>query len=224
MQRHEQIIELSNHVKNKLKQHQYLPTSSSFINSSDEFIEVDSIYDGHDSLVTTSEPINRNRSETFTTYQVKELSDSFFTLGKTNQPANNSLLLETYTKQQICQQCIHRDRIIHYERQRLLRLYDENKQLHEQLNSSLLLNHQYETDIQNMKHHLKKVNGHLYDYRLNYDQLKQKLMSENKRDEEKIEHEDKQESTMEHLKRLRYEVNMYNRLIAAKQQQEYKRI
>jgi hypothetical protein len=47
MQRDEQIIELSNHIKNKLKQHQYPPASTSFINSSDEFIEVDST-DGED--------------------------------------------------------------------------------------------------------------------------------------------------------------------------------
>lgn len=42
MQRHEQIIQLSNHVKNKLKQHNQLPASSSFIESSDEFIEITS--------------------------------------------------------------------------------------------------------------------------------------------------------------------------------------
>lgn len=42
MQRRDQIIQLSDHVKNKLKQHQYPTIQSSFINSSDEFIEVDS--------------------------------------------------------------------------------------------------------------------------------------------------------------------------------------
>lgn len=45
MQRHEQIIQLSNHVKNKLKQHQHLSSSPSFIDSSDEFIEVASTID-----------------------------------------------------------------------------------------------------------------------------------------------------------------------------------
>ena len=45
MQRHEQIIQLSNHVKNKLKQHHRLPGPSSFIESSDEFIEITSTDD-----------------------------------------------------------------------------------------------------------------------------------------------------------------------------------
>jgi len=45
MQRHEQIIQLSDHVKNKLKQYQYLTATSSFINSSDEFVEINSTDD-----------------------------------------------------------------------------------------------------------------------------------------------------------------------------------
>jgi hypothetical protein len=48
MQRHEQIIQLSDHVKNKLKQYQYPPAASSFVNSSDEFIEVNSSIDDDD--------------------------------------------------------------------------------------------------------------------------------------------------------------------------------
>ncbi len=42
MQRHEQIIKLSDHVKNKLKQQKYSSMPSPSINSSDEFIEIDS--------------------------------------------------------------------------------------------------------------------------------------------------------------------------------------
>jgi hypothetical protein len=45
MQRHESIIQLADHVKNKLKQHQQLPAASPFINSSDEFIEINSTDD-----------------------------------------------------------------------------------------------------------------------------------------------------------------------------------
>ncbi len=40
MSHHEQVIQLSNHVKNKFKKHQYAPISSPLINSSDEYIEV----------------------------------------------------------------------------------------------------------------------------------------------------------------------------------------
>jgi hypothetical protein len=42
MQRHEQIIKLSDHVKNKLKQQKYSSIPSPSINLSDEFIEIDS--------------------------------------------------------------------------------------------------------------------------------------------------------------------------------------
>jgi hypothetical protein len=173
----------------------------------------------------TSDHVNRARGETFTTYQLNQPSQSFFTAGKSKQLVNVSMHhpADKLTKQPHCQECIHRDRIIQYDRQRLLRLYDENRQLHEQLRSSASLTRQYENDIQKMKQHLKKVNAQLYEYHLSYDQLKQTIALEKKRDEEK-EEEDKQQATMEHLKRLRYEVDMYNRLVAAKQQQEHKRV
>jgi hypothetical protein len=113
--------------------------------------------------------------------------------------------------------------MIHLERQRLLRLYDENKKLNEQLRSSASLNQRYKDDIQKLRYHLTKVNSHLYEYQINFDQLKQKIVSEKKTnpkiDEEK---EDKQDMTIDHLKRLRYEVQMYNRIVAAKQHQEEK--
>ena len=47
MQRHEQIIQLSDHVKNKLKQHHHLPSSASLTDSYDEFIEVASTDDDY---------------------------------------------------------------------------------------------------------------------------------------------------------------------------------
>lgn len=48
MHRHEPIIQLSDHVKNKLKQHKYPKKTSPFINSSDEFVEVNSTYEDDD--------------------------------------------------------------------------------------------------------------------------------------------------------------------------------
>ena len=45
MQRHQPIIQLSDHVKNKIKQHKYSRSASPFINSSDEFIEIESVDD-----------------------------------------------------------------------------------------------------------------------------------------------------------------------------------
>ena len=86
----------------------------------------------------------------------------------------------------------------------------------------ILLNHQYEEDIQRLKYHITKVNSHLYEYQINFDQLKQKIVSEKKIDQETK--EDKQDMTTDHLKRLPYEVQMYNRILAAKQQQEHEQL
>jgi hypothetical protein len=67
------------------------------------------------------------------------------------------------------------------------------------------------------------MNSRLYEYHINFDQLKQTIISEKKTspkiDEQKDE-EDKQDTTIDHLKRLRYEVQMYKRIVAAKQKQE----
>ncbi|CAF0851391.1 unnamed protein product [Adineta steineri] len=253
MQRHEQIIQLSNHVKDKLKQHQYPSSPSPLINSSDEFIEVNTSDDDDDinnnsklnilcflgknnffcqldSLLITSENVNRRRRRnTFVTYKIKQPPESFFTDGKSHPNPNNiSILQEKYAKQQQCQECIQHKHIIHYERQRLLRLYDENRNLTEQLRSSVLLNRQYENDIFKLKEHLRIVNSHLYEYHINFDELKQKIESEKKTtpkiDEEVQEEEDKHDTTLEHIKRLRDEVHMYNRLVNAKQQEEQKKV
>ncbi|CAF0980826.1 unnamed protein product [Adineta steineri] len=238
MQRHEQIIQLSNHVKDKLKQHQYPSSPSPLINSSDEFIEVNTSDDDDDdddinnnnSLLITSENVNRRRRRnTFVTYKTKEPPESFFTDGKSHPNPNNiSILHEKYAKQQQCQECIQHKHIVHYERQRLLRLYDENRNLTEQLRSSVLLNRQYENDIFKLKEHLRIVNSHLYEYHINFDELKQKIESEKKTtpkiDEEVQEEENKHDTTLEHIKRLRDEVHMYNRLVNAKQQEEQKKV
>ena len=173
----------------------------------------------------TSDDTPRLRRDTFTTYQVKQSSGSFFTDRKPHQNLTVPILQQKYKKQQECQECIHREHIIRFERQKLLRLYDENKKLNEQLHSSTLLNQQYKDDIQKLKYHLAKVNSHLYEYQINFDQLKQKIVS-GKKTSPKItedkEEEKEEDTTNDHLKRLRYEVQMYNRIVAAKQQQEQK--
>ncbi|CAF2981015.1 unnamed protein product [Rotaria sp. Silwood2] len=231
MQRQEQAIQLSDHIKNKLKQHHYSTESSSLINSSNEFKETNDNSNDHDSsLFASFENVTRPRHDTFTTYQVTEPCELFFTEGKSNQTANVSILQEEYKKQHGCQECIHRNHILPLERQKFLRLYEENKKLNEQLRASILRNHQYEEEIQKLKYHLTKINSHLYEYQINFDQLKQKIVSEKKTNpkidkEKQIEtDEDKHNMTSDHLKRLRYEVQMYNRLVDAKQQQEQKMI
>ncbi|CAF1003601.1 unnamed protein product [Rotaria sordida] len=227
MQRHRQVIQLSDHVKNKLNQHHYPTESLSLINSSNEFPETNNTNDGNDSLhFTSSENVIRQRHDTFTAYQVTQPSELFFTEEKSNPITNISILQEQYKKQHECQECIRRNYIIHFERQKFLRLYEENKKLNEQLHLSIQHNHQYEEDIQKLRYYLKKMNSHLYEYQINFDYLKQKIISEKKTNskidkEKQIEtDEDKYNMRIDHLKRLRYEVEMYNRLVIAKQQQQ----
>ena len=102
-------------LKNKLKQHQQLSAVSPFIDSSDEFIEINSTDDENgknlivffpiktfvffppliDSpLLIPPEHITRHRRDTYTTYDTKPSSGPFFTDGK----SGGSLLREEYKK------------------------------------------------------------------------------------------------------------------------------
>jgi hypothetical protein len=162
-----------------------------------------------DSLFHTSaEPFNRRRRNTYTTFQVEQ---SFFTDRKANNPPTGSVLQKKYSKQQ-CQKCRDRNDLVYIEHQRL---ENENKKLNEQLRSSVFLNHRYEEENDKLKHYLRKLNGNLSEYQMNFNQLKQKILSE-----KKISSKLDEENEQDHLKRLRYEVHMYNRIVAAKEQQE----
>lgn len=182
------------------------------------------------SVFLPSENTARERRDTYTTRNMNQPSDIAFIDRKFNYNKNTSVLQEIYKKQDRCQECVHRHQTIQYERQQRLYLYEENKRLTEQLRSSKQLNRQYEEDIQNLKYYLKRMNSYLYEYQFNFDQLKQKIASDKKtnpkiNEEKQVEIvEVKQDTIADHLKRLRHEIDMYNRLVAAKQQQEQKNI
>jgi hypothetical protein len=61
---------------------------------------------------------------------------------------------------------------------------------------------------------------------MNFDHLKQKLIFEKKTnpkiDDDDEQEEEQEDDTIDHIKRLRYEIHMYNRLVAAKEKQEAK--
>lgn len=174
--------------------------------------------------ITAPEDLIRPRRDTYTTYEVKPRSGLFFTDRKSDENHNKSFLKETYKKQNECEECLQRDRIIYLQQQDLRRLYQQNKQLNKQLHSSILLNHQYENHIKTYKLHLTKVNTNLSEYQINYDDLKQKILSDQKTktkiDEEQEEVDDDDNEPVDHIKRLRYEIQMYNRIVAAKEKQE----
>ncbi|CAF3529212.1 unnamed protein product [Rotaria socialis] len=224
MQRHEQVIQLSDHVKNKLKSYGYSPIPAPLINQPDEFL--DSNDDYNSVFLSPPETANREHRDTFTIYEMTQPSGLLFTDKKFSHNGNVSVLQENYRKQKECQECIRRYHKLLFEHQQSIRLYEENKKINEQLRLSVLLNHQYKEDIQRLKYYLRKMNSHLCDYQINFKQLQQKIVSEKKINEEKkVEiDDDDQDMTIDHLKRLQYEIQMYNRLVAAKQEKEEKEL
>jgi hypothetical protein len=114
---------------------------------------------------------------------------------------------------QFCQECLHREHMLHNEQQRLLDLSNENKKLIKQLRASISLNHQYQDENQKLKHHLTQLNTRIHEYQMNFEALKQKMVSEKK-------FKPKEDMEIDHLKRLRHEVHVYNQFIAAKRKEE----
>lgn len=222
MQRHEQIIQLSDHVKNKLKKHQHLPSSASLIDSSDEFIEIASTDDDNGKTSTVvlirtnlsliesnSSPLEqetRPRCSTYTIQQVKQPSARFFTDRNGHVP----MVKEKYRKQ--CEDCLRRNRLIDLQREDLLRLYNQNKRLNHQLGSMVLQNRQYQQEIDRSKDQLKECQKNLHE-------LQKKLSPDSQIDDNEEEEEDGEENPVDHIKRLRYEMQMYNRLVIAKEKQ-----
>jgi hypothetical protein len=201
MEQHKQIIQLSDHVKNRMKSHQL--TSFSF--SSDELM----LSDGTDSLVsTTSQSVFHRRSSTFVTNQVQQPSQSvlFFTDNRINSK-----------QKQLCQECLRRENRIQIEYQRFLDIQKENRKLSEELRSTVLLNQQYQEENFRLKQQLMKVNLHLREYQMNFDLLQQKMILDKN-------NKPKQDVENEQLRRLRHELQVYSQVIANKRNEEQKQI
>jgi hypothetical protein len=222
MQHNKQIIQLSDHVKNKIRSHQATPYSFSSDeldlsdNTENDNGKIKSLYLSSfvffctDSLVSSSPAkLFRRRSSTFTTYQIQQPSESesFFTDKR----------IDSKQKQQICQDCLHRDKLLQDEHQRLLRAYDENEKLTKQLGSSVVRLHQYQEENSKLKQHLMKLNTHLQEYQVNFNLLKQKMLTEKNNNP-------KQDTEVDQLRRLRHELQVYNQVIATKRQEEQKQI
>ena len=235
MKRQNHKIELSNHMKNKL--HRYRTTQSSS-NCSDNFLDSPNTeYERGNSYFLSLFCLHLLHSIVESTYitpvdeeeeEEEEVlpNESYLSSKRATQYESRSYLMDNYQKQRLCKECPHRHYLLQVEHERLQRLYNENKKLHEQLRSSLSLSRHYKDENYRLKDHLIKINAHLYQYQLNIDQLKQEIHSE-KKTSPKIQIEDsadEQQRRLEHLKRLRYEIEMYNRLTAAKEKQEEKQI
>ncbi|CAF0838644.1 unnamed protein product [Rotaria sp. Silwood1] len=209
MQHHKQTIQLSDHVKNKIKYHQ--PTSLS--RSSNELTISDNTDDDNEVFISSSpQKLYRKRSFTFTTHEIPQPSKSeYFPTDKRNNFQQNRIP----QRQALCQECIRYKNFLHNEHQYLLRAYDENRKLTEEFRSASLLNRQYQTENLKLKQHLTKINAHLEEYKRNFNLLKQKIITEKH-------NQSKQDLESDQLKRLRHELQVYKQVIASKRQEEQK--
>lgn len=168
-----------------------------------------------DSLISlSSEKLYRKRSDTFIISPIQGKSNSehiFMDKRNLNEPK------QIFPRREICQACFQRQNLFDNEHQRLLRAYEENRKLVEQLRLVTESNQQYQEENMKLKNHLMKMNNRLEEYKNNFHQLKQKTTLE------KIKPL-KQDGDVDQLKRLRHELNVYKQVIAAKRQEEEKNI
>ena len=196
MQRQKQVIELSEHVRNRIDQHHHQAGRPSS-NTSEEMYESSNIEDEEEDQDDTRPP-----------------AESFLSEQRAMGAESVSYLQENYERQRQCRECSRRAHLLHVEQQRLQRASRENQKLHEQIRSSIALNRHYADENRRLKAHLDKINTHLYQYQLNFDQLKQKIQTNPK-------NEDEEQMHVDHFQRLRHEVEMYNRHVAAKDRDDH---
>ncbi|CAF2635780.1 unnamed protein product [Rotaria sp. Silwood2] len=211
MQNLQETIQLSNHVKNKIKYHQ----RTSLSRSSNELTISDNTDNDNEVFISSSpQKLYRKRSFTFTTHEVPPLPKSeYLPTDKKNYFQQS----RTSQRQALCQECIRYKNLLHNEHQHLLRVYDENRKLTEEYRSATLVNRQYQEENLKLKQHLTKINAHLEEYKRNFHLLKQKKISEKN-------NQSKQDLEVDQLKRLRHELQVYRQVIASKRQEEQKHI
>ncbi|CAF0993918.1 unnamed protein product [Rotaria magnacalcarata] len=211
MQHHQPIIQLSDHIKSKIKYHE--PGSVSC--SSDELILSDHTHEDNESFPSSSlQHLYRKRSSTFITRHTQKPSiPEYATVDKRNSFQS----IRTPQQQEPCQECFHRQNLIQSANQRLLRAYNENRRLTEELRSFISLNHQYEEDNLKLKQHLMKMSAYLEEYKTHFNQLKQKFIAEKN-------NQVQQDFGNDQLRRLRHEMYVCKQVVASKQQEEQKNI
>jgi hypothetical protein len=200
MHRQHPVIQLSNHVKTRLERHHRSQPRRPLSNASDDIYDTSSIDDSNDRLGSFQWASADDEQQ--------QPAESF--LSKKQAMPNESLsyLEEKYAKQKPCRDCSRRAYLLQVEQQRLDRVSHDNQKLHSQIRSSIALNRHYADENRRLKSHLDKINTHLYQYQQNFDRLKQKIVSHPKSEEEQIH--------VDHLQRLRHEVEIYNRHVAGK--------
>ncbi|CAF3165182.1 unnamed protein product [Rotaria socialis] len=211
MQHHQPIIQLSDHVKSKIKDRE----PGSFSRSSDELILSDHTNEDNESFRSPSlQHLYRKRSSTFITRHTQKPSIPEYAIVNKR---NSCQSIRTPQRQEPCQECFHRQNLIQSANQQLLRAYSENRRLTEQLRSFISLNRQYEEDNLKLKQHLMKMSAYLEEYKTHFNQLKQTFIAEKN-------NQVQQGFDNDQLRRLRHEMHVCRQVVASKQQEEQKNI
>ncbi|CAF1469492.1 unnamed protein product [Adineta ricciae] len=204
----QQTIRLSNHIKNKLRQHQITPLS---LSSSDLTLSDNS--DDDDATSAREKIAQRRRSSTFITHQTRPQSkaQSLHSINSIQSKPSSPLKSAKAT----CQDCHRRENLLRNEHERFVQICNENRRLNEQLRSAVIANHHYQEENTRLKLHLNKVSTHLREYQVNFNLLNQQLTAQ--KNNKCILNGS---TSVDQLKRLRYELNAYNASVAIKQQQD----
>ena len=132
---HRSNIQLSDHVKSKLRPRPLTPSSV----SSDEVF-----FPNLSESVVSPSPLNP-RSNTFTTYQIQAAP----------------VKPKPFSTQESCKECQRREELLREKHRRVLHLESEDRKLTEQLRSTVLLTSQYQEENYQLKHHLHRLNAQL---------------------------------------------------------------
>lgn len=219
MQHPKQSIQLSEHIKNKLRQQQVTPLSlsSGVLTLSDTSDDDDdgeirscSLARFHALALTvfiasaTPSKLLRRRSSTFITYRLPlpAKSQSVQSLKRADPTPRSNVTLP----QPVCHECRRRENLLRSERERIVHVYNENRKLTEQLRSAAIVNHHYHEENGKLKLHLSKINAQMKESQLKLDLLKRQ-----------------QDPRGDQIQRLRRELHIYNEVVAAKEQEEQER-
>lgn len=112
-----------------------------------------------------------------------------------------------------CDDCFRRENLLRDKTQRILNLEREKRKLNEQVRSSFLVQRRYQEENQKLKEHFQRLVVSLR-------QNEKKILLL----EEKIRVERSSSRDIDHFRRLRHELDLYNQIVDAKRRDEQEKL
>jgi hypothetical protein len=199
MERQKHVIQLSDHVRHKLDHYRPIVL---FARGSNEYVPIDAarLVDVRRSDLTSNERQRRDVRLTPRSTPRRDVDD---------EP----------DQRRRCDRCQRLADQLRWEEQRLDRLNEENMRLRHRIRASIALNRHYEDEQQRMRTEFDRIQSRLIQHQIQLDRSNETIVSQTKSARRKVErdtHDNEQRTIVENLKRLRYEIQMYNRLVTSK--------